>query len=134
MSWTYTWEIERLKVKDEVNSDGVTLRNAVCNTYWKITGTNTDGDSASWSGATPFTAASVGEDDFTDFESLTETEVLGWVRNVVENDTGYMNHINEQLQKAVDLENEEEIAPEGLPWATGDDVTPTPTDADTETT
>lgn len=134
MSWTYTWEIERLKVKDEVNSEGVTLRNAVCNTYWKITGTNADGDSASWSGATPFTAASVGEADFTDFESLTEAEVIGWVRNVVENDTGYMNHINEQLQKAIDLENEEEIAPEGLPWATGDDVTPTPTDADTETT
>jgi len=134
MSWTYTWEIERLKVKDEVNNDGVTLRNAVCNTYWKITGTNSDGDSASWSGATPFSAAAVGEDDFSDFADLTETEVIGWVRNVVENDAGYMAHINEQLQKQIDLENEEEIDTEGLPWASNTSVTPTPSTANTETT
>ena len=132
MSWTYTWEVERLKVKDEVNSEGVTLRNAVCNTYWKVTGTNSDGDSASWSGATPFTAASVGEADFTDFADLTEAEVIGWIRNVVENDTGYMAHINEQLQKAIDIENEEEVSTESLPWAT-ESVTPTPTDPETET-
>lgn len=134
MSWTYTWEIERLKVKDEVNNDGVTLRNAVCNTYWKITGTNEDGDSASWSGATPFSAASVGEDDFSDFADLTEAEVIGWIRNVVENDSGYMAHINEQLQKAIDIENEEEVGTDALPWATDTEVTPTPTDPETETT
>lgn len=133
MSWTYTWEIERLKVKDEVNNDGVTLRNAVCNTYWKITGTNADGDSASWSGATPFSAASVGEDDFSDFADLTETEVIGWIRNVVETDSGYMAHINEQLQKVIDIENEEEIGTDALPWAEDTEVTPTPASANTET-
>lgn len=132
MAWTYTWDIERLKVKDEVNSDGETLTNAVCNTYWKITGTNDDGDSASWSGATPLTAANVSLANFNDFASLTETQVLGWVRAIVETDNGYMNHINEQLQKAIDLENEEEVDSEGLPWSTSN-TTPTPASANTET-
>ena len=132
MAWTYTWDIERLKVKDEENSDGETLTNAVCNTYWKITGTNDDGDSASWSGATPLTAANVSLANFNDFASLTETQVLGWVRAIVETDNGYMNHINEQLQKAIDLENEEEVDSEGLPWSTSN-TTPTPASANTET-
>lgn len=126
MAWTYTYEIERLKVKDEVNSDGVTLENAVCNTYWKITGTNSNGDTATWSGATPFTAANVPAANFTDFSSLTEDQVIGWIRKVVENDPGYLDHINEQLQKQIDLENEEEIATEGLPWAPEANATPTP--------
>ena len=132
MAWTYTWDIERLKVKDEVNSDGETLTNAVCNTYWKITGTNDDGDSASWSGATPLSAANVSLANFNDFASLTETQVLGWIRAIVETDNGYMNHINEQLQKAIDLENEEEVDSEGLPWSTSN-TTPTPASANTET-
>ena len=132
MAWTYTWDIERLKVKDEVNSDGETLTNAVCNTYWKITGTNDDGDSASWSGATPLSAANVSLANFNDFASLTETQVLGWIRAIVETDNGYMNHINEQLQKVIDLENEEEVDSEGLPWSTSN-TTPTPASANTET-
>lgn len=127
MAFTYTYAVERLKVKDEVNNDGVTLRNAVCNTYWTITGEDEDGNVATWSGATPFTAAEVGEDDFTDFADLTEAEVVGWIRNVVENDASYLAHINEQLQKQIDLELEDEISSEGLPWAEAN-VTPTPTD------
>jgi len=127
MAFTYTYAVERLKVKDEVNTDGVTLRNAVCNTYWTITGEDEDGNVATWSGATPFTAASVGEDDFTDFADLTESEVIGWIRNVVENDASYLAHINEQLQKQIDLELEDEIGTDALPWAEAN-VTPTPTD------
>ena len=127
MAFTYTYAVERLKVKDEVNTDGVTLRNAVCNTYWTVTGEDEDGNVATWSGATPFTAASVGEDDFTDFADLTESEVIGWIRNVVENDASYLAHINEQLQKQIDLELEDEIGTDALPWAEAN-VTPTPTD------
>lgn len=127
MAFTYTYAVERLKVKDEVNTDGVTLRNAVCNTYWTITGVDENDNTATWSGATPFTAAEVGEDDFTDFADLTEAEVIGWIRNVVENDASYMAHINEQLQKQIDQELEDEISSDGLPWAEAN-VTPTPTD------
>jgi len=133
MAFTYTYAVERLKVKDEVNNDGVTLRNAVCNTYWTITGEDEDGNVATWSGATPFSAAAVGEDDFTDFNSLTESTVIGWIRNVVENDAGYLSHINEQLQKQIDLELEDEVSSDSLPWASSN-TTPAPSTANTETT
>lgn len=128
MAWTYVYEVERMKVKDEVNNDGVTLQNAVCQTFWKVTGTNDDGNSATFSGATPFSAASVGEADFTDLADLTEEEVVGWIRNVVEGPNGYIDHINSVLQKEIDQTVESEIDQTALPWApepTGN-TTPTP--------
>lgn len=127
MAWTYVYEVDRMKVKDEVNNDGVTLQNAVCQTFWTVTGTNSNGDTATFAGATPFSAAEVGEDDFTDLADLTEAEVIGWIRGVVEGDNGYLDHINEVLQKQVDVEAEEEVATDALPWATPDaNTTPTP--------
>ena len=128
MAWTYVYEVERMKVKDEVNNDGVTLQNAVCNTYWKVTGTNSDGNSATFSGATPFSAAAVGEDDFTDLSDLTEDEVIGWIRNVVEGENGYIDHINEVLQKEIDQTVETEVETNALPWANtaSGNTTPTP--------
>lgn len=116
MAFTYTYEIERLKVKDEVNADGVTLQNAVCNTYWKVTGVDEDGNTATFSGATPLSAKNVSADNFTDFTTLTEAQVVGWIRNVVESDAGYLEHIDEQLQKQIDIELETEKGSEDLPW------------------
>ena len=128
MAWTYTYEIERMKVKDEVNNDGVTLQNAVCQTFWKVTGTDDDGNTAEFSGATPLSAASVGEDDFTDLSDLTEEEVIGWVRAVVEHETtGYLDHINEVMQKQVDQSVEQEVENHALPWAPAPDANTTPT-------
>lgn len=126
MAWTYVYQIERMKVKDEVNADGVTLQNAVCQTYWKVTGTNSDGDSSEFSGATPLTAASVSLENFTDFSALTEETVIGWIRNIVEGPNGYINHINDVMQKQIDAENESDIESAGLPWSDGSDVTPIP--------
>lgn len=127
MAWTYTYEIERMKVKDEVNNDGVTLQNAVCQTYWKLTGTNDDGLTGEFAGATPLSAASVGEDDFTDLADLTEEEVIGWVRGVVEGENGYLDHINQVLQKQVDAQAEQEVENADLPWAPAADANTTPT-------
>lgn len=135
MAWTYEWEIDRLKVKDEVNNDGVTLQNAVCQTFWKVTGTNDDGVSASFSGATPLSAAGVGEADFADFADLTEDQVVGWVRNIVEHPTtGYMDHINEVLAKEIGQQSETEHDKEHLPWSPEPDANTTPTPTPEEAT
>lgn len=123
MAFSYTHEITSLKVKDEVNDDGVTLQNAVCNTYWKRTGTDTDGNSGTFSGATPFSAASVGEDDFTDFASLTEAEVIGWITAVIDADPAYKAHIDEMIQRQIDQDAavETEHNAGSLPWDPADD-------------
>lgn len=122
MPLTLSYEITSLKVKDEVNSDGVTLQNAVCQTYWKCTGEDADGNTGEFSGATPFSAATVSEGNFTAFENLVEADVIGWVQAVVDGDAGYKAHIEEQIQRMIDASITQEAA---LPWAT--DVTPVTT-------
>ena len=132
MSLTYTWKINSIKIKDEVNVDGETLPKAVCQTYWKCTGTDVDGNTGEFSGATPFSAANVPAGSFVSFESLTEETVIGWIRNIVENDAGYKAHIDGVIQKQIDAVIEEEVEESSLPWAPAD-VTPTvPADAPAE--
>lgn len=112
MSMTYTWEITSLKTQNQTNADGDALANAVIQTYWKKTGTDSDGNTGSFSGATPFTAANTPADTFVAFADLTEATVLGWVQAVVVG--GYEEHVNGQIQKQID---EPTIAEADMPWA-----------------
>ena len=89
MAFTYEWKVTSLKVRDQVNSEGATLPNAVVQTFWEVTGTNEDGDSGMFSGATPFSAENVPEGSFKPFADLVEADVLGWIQNVVNNDASY---------------------------------------------
>jgi len=134
MSLSYTWKIDSLKVKDETNTDGASLPKAVYQTFWTITGTNSAGQSGSWSGATPFSAANVPAGSFVAFEDLTEDVVLGWIQNVVNADAGYKAHIDERIEQAIEEEfgGAENIETAALPWASGDGVTPTPPPAESE--
>ena len=120
MSYTYTYKVDSLKIKDETNHEGATLNKAVYQTYWTITGTNAAGQEASWSGATPFTAANVPAGSFKSFEDLVEADVVSWIRNVVENDAGYLAHINERLDKEIEdkFGTSVNVESSSLPWAT----------------
>lgn len=122
MSLTYTWKITGLKKRDQVNVEGETLAGAVVQTYWEVKGTDESGEEGSFSGATPFTAENVPAESFTAFESLTEETVLGWVKSVVENDSGYKAHIEERIRNQIDQTKVEDATP---PWQT-EEVTPVP--------
>ena len=125
MAFTYTYTVRNLKVKDEVNSEGETLTNAVVQTYWDIVGTDEDGNSGQFTGATPFSAATVPAGSFTAFEDLDEATVIGWIENVINSDPGYKAHIDTQIQKEIDREVATEVAGEALPWG---EATPAPSD------
>jgi len=112
MSMTYTWEITSLKTQNQTNILGDTLENAVVQTYWKKTGTDADGNTGSFSGATPFTAAETPADSFVAFADLKEDAVLEWIKAVVVG--GYEKHVNEQIQKQID---EKTVAEPDMPWA-----------------
>ena len=86
MSMTYTWKVTAMKVEDQINEFGQTLPNSVIQTYWEKTGTDADGNTGTFAGATPFTAAHQPEEDFTPFDQLTENQVLGWIQAVVVGD------------------------------------------------
>lgn len=124
MAMTYTWKITGLQKKDQVNSEGATLEGAVVQTYWEMEGTDEQGETAKFSGATPFSAADVPAGSFVAFESLTEANVLAWVQNVVNNDSVYLAHIEDRIRNEIDKENVSDIAQTSLPWSDGEEVTP----------
>ncbi len=125
MAFTYTYKVRNLKVKDEVNADGDTLTNAVVQTYWDITGTDEEGNTGKFTGATPFSAANVPAGSFTAFADLDEATVIGWITGVINGDAGYKAHIDMQIQKEIDRNIATEVVGEDLPWG---EATPAPAD------
>tara|TARA_B110000977_G_scaffold201126_1_gene294284 strand:- start:436 stop:822 length:387 start_codon:yes stop_codon:yes gene_type:complete len=121
MALTFVYTVTGVKVKNEVNSEGATHQNAVCQTHWKIVGTDENDNSAEFVGATPFTAANVPAATFTSFENLVEANVISWIQAVVDGDAGYKEHITMMIEKQIEAETESEP---DLPWGTPDGVTP----------
>jgi hypothetical protein len=121
--YTWAWEVTSLKKRDQVNAEGATLSGAICQTFWKVTGTDSNGNTGEFSGATPFTAQNTPAGSFVAFEDLTEATVLGWIQSVVNADQGYADHITGRITAQIDLETEEDAA---MPWGDGSDVTPDP--------
>ena len=109
MAITYTWEVTGLKKKDEGSNE-----DAVVQTYWTKTGTDDDGNTGVFSGATPFTSADA--DPFVAFADLTEEIVLGWIKAVADVDGSYKDHINAQIQKQID-DKVTPVVDADMPWA-----------------
>lgn len=112
MSMTYTWEITSIKKQDQTNADGDALANAVVQTYWKKTGTDADGNTGSFSGATPLTAVNTPVSSFVALKDLKEDVVLGWIQAVVTG--GYEEHVNGKIQSQID---EQTVTEADMPWA-----------------
>ena len=112
MSLTLSWSVTGIKTRDQVNSEGATLANAVVQTYWKVVGTDADGNTGEFSGATPFSAENVPEGSFVALEALTEETVLDWIRAVVVGD--YYDHVVGIMQKQID---DAVVQEPSLPWA-----------------
>jgi hypothetical protein len=121
MTITYTWAVTSLKTRTE----GVN-ENAVVQTYWKKTGTDSAGNTGEFSGATPFTTTTMPEGStFTPLAELTEAIVLGWIQAVVVD--GYEAHVNSIITKQID-EKTNVIAETPMPWApVVETPAPTPT-------
>jgi len=108
MDITYTWKITSLKTKDEGDH-----KNAVVQTYWQKIGTDEDGNTGTFSGATPFTSSDVPDGEFIPFEELTEEIVLNWIKNIVVD--SYENHVNEKILQQI-IEIKSPVVEQKLPW------------------
>ena len=113
MALTYTWKITELK-KTNTND----LNNVIIGTRWECTGTDEDGITGVFSGATPFNAVDVDPNNFIDWNNLTEETVLNWIKAVVVDD--YKNHVKQQIQKQIDKKKNliEEVSANSFPWIT----------------
>lgn len=110
MTITYTWEVTGIKTKTEgANQD------AVVQTYWKKIGTDANGNTGTFSGATPFSTAGMPEGTtFVPFAELTEAMVISWIQAVVVG--SYEEHVNSVIAKEIEGKvNAAVDAP--LPWA-----------------
>ena len=106
------WEITGLKTKNETNGDGVVLPDAVCQTYWKVSYTDADGNEGSFAGATPFSATNLSAEQFQQFDTLTEATVIEWVKAIVVD--SYLEHVTGRIQAQID---ELAVSEPSLPWA-----------------
>jgi hypothetical protein len=117
MAINYTWTIKSLSKTTSNN-----LEDVIVGTRWECTGTDdSDNVSGTFVGATPFSLNSVDPDNFVEYSSLTEEQVLGWIKNHVSGSTptNYWPHISERIQKAINDKREvvRNVDTIDLPWA-----------------
>lgn len=114
MAITYTWEITNLRKAPKLND----YDNVIVHVRWKKIGTDENGTTGEFQGATPFDAPPPGNPNFTPFEELTKEQVLGWVQSIVVGT--YEEHVNRQIEKQIIKKNDpwEDVAQ--TPW--GDNI------------
>ena len=112
MALTYEWKLTSLK-KTSTNN----LSDVIVQTHWTLTGTDDDGNSGTFSGATPFDLSTVDSSNFVEYSNLTEAMVLDWIKAVVVG--SYKNHVDEQIQRQIDGKKNPiiEVSSSELPWA-----------------
>ena len=116
MAINYTWKITSLK---KANSND--LSNVIIGTRWECIGTDSDGVTGTFVGATPFSLNSVTPDNFIEYSSLTEDTVLGWIKNHVSGSgpSNYWGHISEVIEKEINSKKwvKVEVSEIDLPWS-----------------
>jgi hypothetical protein len=113
---TYEWKLTGIVKSTPSN---LPVDNVVIGTRWTVTGTDSDGDTGTFTGATPFELSTVDPNNFTPYSELTEEQVLGWIKNYVNVVNPYWNHVVTQIQKQIEKSKEviEEVSENDLPWS-----------------
>lgn len=115
-NFTYQWKLKSIKKQD---NPSIQLNDIIIQTHWELTGTDEDGNSGTFTGATPFDPQQIDPDNYTEYADLTEVQVLGWIQDVVNNNLGYKEHINAQIQKQIDQKTRPVVeVSEEFPWVT----------------
>lgn len=110
MAITYTWEVTSINTRNEND-----FENAIVQTHWKKIGTDEEGNTGYFSGATPFTTEGMDPDNFVPFSELTEETVLGWIQAVVVD--SYEEHVNGRILEAINDAKNPINQNTALPWA-----------------
>lgn len=113
MNLTYTWSLESFKKRNTSE-----LNNIIVQTYWSKTGTDENGNSATFMGATPFDISSVDPNNFVPYEDLTEEIILSWIQSID------YDHVNMTIERMIMDKLDPEITPEFFPWNVGISTTP----------
>lgn len=108
MAITYTWAVTGMKVTRVGDKP-----NYVVQTYWTKTGTDENGNTGVFSGATPF-QPNPDQTDYVPYDQLTQEIVIDWIKPVV---TGsYEEHVNGVIAKQI-ADKIDPVEDGPLPWA-----------------
>lgn len=90
-----TWKV--LNIEYETSHNG--LSNVARNVFWYAYNTDSDGNYGSTHGNQQLNISGVSSANFTSFDSLTESQVIGWAKTAMgsERVTAIENHINERV-------------------------------------
>jgi hypothetical protein len=102
---TYTWSISKLDCAPSENG----LTNVVKVIHWGLTGIDENSVSASMSNSYPLPSPS--PEAFTDYSTLTEETVIGWLESNL--DVGYLQS---RLANEIATQYNPPITPLPLPW------------------
>lgn len=115
---TYTWKITNIKTATiQEQSD------FVVHVQWTKTGTDENGNTGTFIGATPLQETIDPDGNFVPFNQLTEEMVIGWIQDVVVG--SYEQHVNGRIQQQID-EKIKVVTETPLPWAPAEDTSTTP--------
>jgi hypothetical protein len=117
MALTYEWKLTGLRKQ---NTD--TFTDVVVGTHWTVTATDEQGNTGTFTGATPFKPQDLNADGFIDYKDLTEELVLDWVKNTVAGNnvaTNYWAHIYERIMEQINSKkyNRLDVSTNDLPWS-----------------
>ena len=102
---TYTWSISKLDCAPSENG----LTNVVKVIHWGLTGIDENSVSASMSNSYPLPSPS--PEAFTDYSTLTEETVIGWLESNL--DVGYLHTY---ITNKIETQYNPPITPLPLPW------------------
>jgi hypothetical protein len=110
MAITYTWKITGINTKNDTNNTVIVVQ-----TRWEKIGTDENGNTGKFMGATPFDFNSaIQNPNLIPIDQLTEAQVISWIQAVAIGD--YEIHINKVILDAIN----KKISPvieASLPWA-----------------
>lgn len=104
MSNIYEWEITGIKTKTEGSND-----NSIVVVDWIKRAFDPEGNQAELPGRTPLSSSDTL--DFTDIRDVTEAQVIGWVRQEID-EASLESALNRKLDKLANP-----AVPVDLPWA-----------------
>ncbi len=113
MTITYTWEIDMMHMKSDVEID-----DAIVEVHWSKHGKTEDGIIGRCPGMSKFSIKDVNPNNFIPVKELSKEQVLTWIQNTITKKN--MKYIDTQIQGYIDFQingtTDKTLTYDNLPW------------------
>ena len=96
----YTWRIDTVGTRNQVNHEGATLTDAIVEIRWVKVGTDDDGNVGEYVSTTHVDATTTPAADFIAYSDLTKSNLVSWIESSIPADE--MNTINQAIARKIE--------------------------------